>query len=63
MFGIPQGEWIVVQRPVKYDTGKGFISRAGLTESQAKRIARENSNAQHPSAFTHNWWAMHRSSY
>ena len=33
---IPQGDWVVVERPVRDTTSRGQIIRHGLTEKQAK---------------------------
>jgi len=59
--GIPQGDWIVVQRKVRDTHSRGDIRRAGLKEEWAKRIAKENNEAN--TRLTHNWWAMHKSQY
>lgn len=56
---IPQGDWIVVRRPVRGESHKrGDIIKGGLTEKQAKEIAR-----QHRDERGFDYWAMHRSSY
>lgn len=56
---IPQGDWVVVMRPVRHaDNTRGIIIKGSLTEKQAKDRAR-----QHRDTPNFNYWAMPRSSY
>lgn len=55
---IPQGDWIVVRRAVRHEEHlRGVIIKTGLTEAQAKTIAKE------AACRGFNFWPMHKSQY
>jgi hypothetical protein len=58
---IAHGDWVVVTRHVRDSTSRGQIVKTGLTEDQAKALAKQI--LSHPTSKSINAWAFPKSEY